>query len=133
MVERSRALADFIVHDELVAAPPTSLNVQIGGDQADAASTVPLDDLKEIKHALGGTVNDVVLAACAGGLRRLLRAAASRCRRRASGRRCRSACGEASELLALGNRVTSLFVDLPVSARDPAARATGRRWPRPRR
>ena len=92
MFERSRALADFIVHDELVAAPPSSLNVDVGATRRLAAHTVPLAELKEVKRLLGGTVNDVVLAACAGGLRRPFRAAASRCRRPASARRSRSAC-----------------------------------------
>ncbi len=31
---------------------------------------MPLADLKQVKRELGGTVNDVVLAATAGGLRR---------------------------------------------------------------
>ena len=33
---------------------------------------VPLDDVKTVKRALDVTINDVVLAACAGGLRRYL-------------------------------------------------------------
>ena len=40
-----------------------------------AVAWVPLDELKEIKRSMGGTVNDVVLAVAAGGLRRLLTAA----------------------------------------------------------
>lgn len=33
---------------------------------------IPLDDMKVIRRAFGGTVNDVVLCGVAGGLRRLL-------------------------------------------------------------
>src|SRR5699024_2225001 len=71
-VSRARALADLIVRDELVAAPATSLNVPIGTARGDEVVRVPLDDLKAIKKSLGGTVNDVVLAAASGGLNRML-------------------------------------------------------------
>ncbi len=33
---------------------------------------MPLEDLREIRTAFGGTVNDVILAVVAGGLRELL-------------------------------------------------------------
>ncbi len=122
MVERSRALVDFIVHDELVAAPPSSLNLDIGATRRMRSLTVPLADLKEVKRSLGGTVNDVVLAACAGGLRRLLRSRGEPLP--AAGLRAQVPVSvrEAGDLLALGNRVSSLFVDLPVSARTPLSR-----------
>ena len=58
--------------DEVVAAPPSSINVPIGTGRRLAVISTPLARLKEIKRALGGTVNDVVLAATAGGLRALL-------------------------------------------------------------
>lgn len=37
-----------------------------------AFARVPLEDVKAIKQTLGTTVNDVILATCAGGLRRYL-------------------------------------------------------------
>ncbi|MET0973926.1 MAG: wax ester/triacylglycerol synthase domain-containing protein, partial [Thermoleophilaceae bacterium] len=70
-LRRSRALAEVLIHDELIAAPATSLNEPIGAARTLAVIEVPLDELKEIKRSLGGTVNDVVLAVTAGGLRRL--------------------------------------------------------------
>lgn len=83
--------------------------------------SVPLGDLKAIRRELGGSVNDVMLAACAAGLRRLLLERGEE----------PPACGlramvpmnirEASEHLALGNRISSLFVDLPVA--EPVAHA----------
>jgi diacylglycerol O-acyltransferase len=51
------------------AAPRTMLNVPIGGARRVAAQSWSLDRLKSIKHAAGVTVNDVVLAMCAGALR----------------------------------------------------------------
>ena len=121
-VRHSRALIEVLVRDELIAAPATSLNEPIGAARALAVIEVSLEDLKVVKRSLGGTVNDVVLAATAGGLRRLfehrgdpLPAAGVRAMVPVNIR-------SAAERLALGNRITSLFVHLPVAERDPRRR-----------
>jgi diacylglycerol O-acyltransferase len=54
------------------AAPKTMLNVPIGGARRVAAQSWSLDRFKSIKRAAGVTVNDVVLAMCAGALRQYL-------------------------------------------------------------
>jgi diacylglycerol O-acyltransferase len=54
------------------AAPRTMLNVPIGGARRVAAQSWSLDRFKSIKRAAGVTVNDVVLAMCAGALREYL-------------------------------------------------------------
>jgi diacylglycerol O-acyltransferase len=54
------------------AAPRTILNVPIGGARRFAAQSWSLDRIKSIKRAAGVTVNDVVLAMCAGALRHYL-------------------------------------------------------------
>jgi WS/DGAT/MGAT family acyltransferase len=118
-LQRSAALADLIVRDELVAAPHTSLNVPMGKHRRLATVGVPLEDLKAIKRALGGTVNDAVLAAVTTGIRALLLSRGEsppgaglramvpvNVRRAADGR-------------SLGNRISSLFVTLPVDEPDP--------------
>ena len=51
------------------AAPATPFNTPITAQRSVALGSVPLSTVKAIKTALGATVNDVVLAACAGGLR----------------------------------------------------------------
>jgi WS/DGAT/MGAT family acyltransferase len=51
------------------AAPRTMLNVRIGGARRAAAQSWSLDRIKSVKRAAGVTVNDVVLAMCAGALR----------------------------------------------------------------
>ncbi len=51
------------------SAPRTMLNVRIGGARRCAAQSWSLDRIKNIKQAAGVTVNDVVLAICAGALR----------------------------------------------------------------
>jgi WS/DGAT/MGAT family acyltransferase len=122
MLARSRALADFMVKDELVSAPETSINGDIGATRRMAAVTVPLADLKEVKRELGGTVNDVVLTACAGGLRRLFRARGEPLPAEGVRAQVPVSVREASELMALGNRVSSLFVHLPVAGNTTLSR-----------
>jgi diacylglycerol O-acyltransferase / wax synthase len=55
-------------------APKTMFNVKIGGARRVAAQSWPLERVKKVKQASGGgvTVNDVVLAMCAGALRSYL-------------------------------------------------------------
>ena len=53
-------------------APPTSLNHPVGTGRRLAIIRSRLDPTKQIAHAHQGTVNDVALAAVAGGLRELL-------------------------------------------------------------
>ncbi len=116
--DRARALAGVLVADEVVGAPATSLNRPIGAARSLAVVEVSLDDLKRIKASLGGTVNDVALAAMAGSLRRLLehRGEAPP----AAGLRAMVPVNirTAAEQLSLGNKITSLFVHLPVAEPD---------------
>ena len=70
---RAAAVADLLVHEELIAAPDCSLNGPLSATRGYRA--VPLRARRpegRSRHALGGTINDVVLAISAGGLRRLL-------------------------------------------------------------
>jgi WS/DGAT/MGAT family acyltransferase len=53
-------------------APRTMLNVPVGGARRVAAQSWPLDRINEVKKAAGVSVNDVVLAMCAGALRSYL-------------------------------------------------------------
>jgi diacylglycerol O-acyltransferase / wax synthase len=105
----------ILVREELRPAPHTSLNMPIGTRRRFAVVCVPLADLKETKRALGGTVNDVVLAVTASGLRALLVSRGEALP--AGGLRAMVPMNlrAASEHLALGNRVSSLFVELPVA------------------
>jgi len=54
-------------------APETSVNRRIGSDRRLAVIRTNLDLTKEIGHAHGATVNDVLMTAAAGGYRALLR------------------------------------------------------------
>jgi diacylglycerol O-acyltransferase len=117
-----RAALEMILREELRAAADTSVNVPIGTLRRFSVVRVPLADLKAIKRALGGTINDVALTATASGLRALLQS-----RREAlpePGLRAMVPMNvrAAGEHLALGNRVSSLFVELPVADADPVRR-----------
>lgn len=72
---RVRDLVDGVgdrVASRLSPAPASPLNVPIGTHRTLAYARVPVADLKRVKDRFGGTVNDVVLAAVAGGIRRWL-------------------------------------------------------------
>jgi len=53
-------------------APRTMLNVKIGGARRCAAQSWPVERVIAVKRAAGVTLNDVVLAMCAGALRAYL-------------------------------------------------------------
>jgi diacylglycerol O-acyltransferase / wax synthase len=114
------AMAEMLVRDELIAAPHTSLNEAIGSTRQMAAVDVPLDEVKAIKRRLGGTVNDVILTAVAGGVRSLYAG------REEEVDHVRAMVPvnlrAVSESLSLGNKVSSLFVDLAVAEPDPLLR-----------
>lgn len=54
------------------AAPPTPFNGSITAHRRLALRSASLTDIKAIKNATGATINDVVMAVCAGGLRAYL-------------------------------------------------------------
>jgi diacylglycerol O-acyltransferase len=61
---------------ELLAEEPatrTSLDRMVGPDRSLAVIRTSLDEVKDVAHAHGATVNDVLLALTAGGLRSVLR------------------------------------------------------------
>ena len=122
VLTQTRAVVEMLIRDELIAAPVTSLNQPIGGTRRYAVVRVPLAELEAIKRELGGTINDVVLALSTGGLRRLLQARGEKLP--ADGLRGQVPVNirSASERLSLGNRLTSLYVHLPVNESNPARR-----------
>ena len=124
-LQHIRAAAELIVREEVVAAPGSSLNRPTSATRDFAAVRFDVADIKDIKDRLGGTVNDVVLAICAGALRHLLLARGEE--PPAHGLRAQVPVNIRSPERehALGNELTSLFVELPVAEPDPAARYFG--------
>lgn len=121
-LKRSQAMVELLLRDEMIAAPRSSLNVPIGGHRRLAVTSIPLAELKQVGGELGGTVNDVVLAAAAGGLRDLLLGRGEE--PPSVGLRAMVPVNlrAASEHLALGNKITTLFIHLPVAESNPMRR-----------
>lgn len=106
---------------ELAHRPLPALSVPLGAQRRFATVTVPMRDLRAIEHELGGTINDTVLAIVAGALRRWLR---SRDRPMPRGR-VRAMVPVGAHHAApepTGNRISSLFIDLPVDVATAQAR-----------
>jgi WS/DGAT/MGAT family acyltransferase len=108
---------------ELRPGRDTKLDQHIGPAREVAWTSFPLERLKRIEHGAGEgtTVNDVVLAVVAGGLRRWLPQAGGI----ADDLRVQCpVCLHAREEEAgqLGNRDSFMNLDLPISEADPAAR-----------
>jgi diacylglycerol O-acyltransferase len=83
---------------------------------------VPLSEVKAIRRTLGGTVNDVVLAGVGGGLNRLLTSRGDE----VDDLRLRVlvpvSVRSDDQRGALGNKVSAMFVSLPVGPADPTER-----------
>jgi diacylglycerol O-acyltransferase len=103
-------------------APSSPLNTHIGPHRRFAWVESDLDRFKAIKGALGGTVNDVVLAVVTGALRdHMLRRG-----RDPSGVELKAMVPVSiradEERGALGNRVAAMYAPLPVGIIDPVER-----------
>jgi WS/DGAT/MGAT family acyltransferase len=103
-------------------APDIPLNVPIGTHRRIWWIQRSLDEFKGIKNALGGTVNDVVLAVVAGALGRWLEERGVR----REGLELRGlvpvSIRAEHEHETLGNRIAAMRAPLPVYVRDPVER-----------
>jgi diacylglycerol O-acyltransferase / wax synthase len=124
-IDRVREAAEGlgeVVWAGLNPAPDVPLNVEIGPHRRVCWVESKLDDFKEIKNALGGTVNDAVLAVVAGALGRWLRDRGVR----TEGVELRAlvpvSIRSDRERGELGNRIAAMRGPLPVYAGDPVER-----------
>ena len=103
-------------------APETPLNLPIGTHRRVLWIDAELAELKEIKNALGGTVNDVFLAIVSGALSNWLRGRGIR----TEGLELRGAVPVSvrteDEQGELGNKITIMVGRLPTYCRDPVER-----------
>jgi WS/DGAT/MGAT family acyltransferase len=102
------------------AAPNTPLNGAIGPHRVISLTEQSLDAVKTTKRVFGGTVNDVVLAAVAGALRRYLLGRGELADRALVGMVPISVHGQGEATG--GNQVSAMLVDLPVDEADPVQR-----------
>ncbi len=116
----ARALTEWM--GSSFAAPPSSLNRSIGPHRRFETVTVALDDLKRIKNAFGGTVNDVVLTVVSGGLRRLLRGRGERVDDLELRAMVPVSVRTDEQRGTLGNQVANVWAALPIYEPDPLER-----------
>jgi WS/DGAT/MGAT family acyltransferase len=83
---------------------------------------MPLDEVKALRRALGGTVNDVVLATVAGAVRRFMQLRAVDPASLAFRVAAPVSVRAEHEHGTFGNRVSQWIVDLPVGEAEPLAR-----------
>jgi WS/DGAT/MGAT family acyltransferase len=106
----------------LQGAPPSPLNVRIGPHRRFTWVRGDLRQYKAIKNALGGTVNDVVLAAVAGALGRYLRMHGEATDDTVLRAMVPISVRADVERGALGNRVAAMWAPLPIGMSDPVQR-----------
>jgi WS/DGAT/MGAT family acyltransferase len=104
----------------LAPAPESALNEPISSRRHVASAQRPFAELQEIKNRHAASVNDVLLAATAGGLRRhMQRRGETPTGLKAMVPVSVRAGGEAGEL---GNQISFVFVELPCDEADPVRR-----------
>jgi WS/DGAT/MGAT family acyltransferase len=104
------------------AASATPLNPIIGPHRRFDWARFDLDAVKAVKHRLGGTVNDLVLATVTGATRRFLEGRGVPVGRLDFRAMIPVSVRTASEHGTLGNRVANFIAQLPVDEPDPLAR-----------
>lgn len=122
-IDRSAAAMSSLRSGWLTTSAKTPLNPEIGANRRFNWTEMDLEEVKQIKNVLGGSVNDVVLAITAGAVRSFLldkrdydpTDAEFRAMNPVSTR-------SASQQGQMGNQVSMWLVDLPISEPDAAAR-----------
>ena len=103
-------------------ASGSSLSGQIGQQRRCTWSRASLDDVKTIKRELGGTVNDVFLAAISGGFRALLLARGEEPEPHQVRSLVPVSVRAPGEENVYENQVSAILTDLPVHIADPVER-----------
>ncbi len=111
-----------LVRLAMAPVPATPFNGHVSTLRRIEWITLSLNEVKAIKNRLGGTVNDVVLAAISSALRRYLEANDVNPDRTELRAMCPVSVRTEGEHLALGNRVSMMVAPLPVGIFDPLER-----------
>lgn len=101
------------------STPKTSFNAALTPHRTFAMTTLSLADVKAVRGAFGATVNDVVLAVCAGALRRYL---LDRGELPSKPLVAGVPVSTSTETRLGGNKVSNMFVTLRTDLDDPVAR-----------
>jgi diacylglycerol O-acyltransferase / wax synthase len=101
----------------------TPLNAEIGPNRRFDWTEIPLDEVKAVKQALGGSLNDVVLATVAGAIRHFLEVERDFPTTNIEFRvMAPVSVRKPDQRGQLGNQVAMWLVNLPVGEPDPAKR-----------
>jgi diacylglycerol O-acyltransferase / wax synthase len=100
----------------------TSLNGPIGPHRRWTWARGTVADAKEVKSALGGTLNDVVLTAVSGGFRALLLSRGEDVENRVVRSLVPVSVRPPGAVSSYDNRVSAMFASLPVGVADPVER-----------
>jgi diacylglycerol O-acyltransferase / wax synthase len=111
----------------LQPAPRLPFNGPLSAERQFAWVELPFAEVRSIRSALGGTVNDVVLAVISGGLGRYLRAHGHRTEGVEARAMCPVSMRRPEERGALGNLVSMMFAPLHVGILDPRERLAAER------
>ena len=107
-------------HTLLPPAPSSPLNEPGTAQRHHVRVTRSLDDVRAVRRRFGVTPNDVMLAACAGALRRFAE------RRGEAPQRLKAMVPadvrSSTDAEASGNRISFVFIELPCDEPDPVAR-----------
>lgn len=107
---------------------PTSLLGPIGTPRRYTWARAEVADVRVVRRAFGGTVNDVVLTAVTGGLRALLESRGEPPRPHAVRSLVPVSVRTADARGRLDNRVSCMLADLPVEVADPVERLRETRY-----
>jgi WS/DGAT/MGAT family acyltransferase len=103
------------------SAPRTSLQTAVSAHRRIAFAEASLERVKTVKNTFGGTVNDVILAVCAGALRSLLAERGEHPERSLVAAVPVSVRSE-DQRGTMGNQVSAMLVSLASSVEDPVGR-----------
>jgi len=118
----ARGLANF--RPLLIPTPASSLNGPIGPHRRWDWARARLAEVKQIRQAHGGTVNDVVLAAITSGFRELLISRGESVQGRVVRTLVPVSVRAEEERGTFNNKVSAMFAELPVELEDPRERLT---------
>ncbi len=101
--------------------PKTSFNSSLSTHRRVAITEVPLSEVKKVREIGGGSVNDVVLAGCAGGLREYLRSRGE-LPSESLVALVPISVRRPSEKAEMGNRIAAMLIELGSDIDDPLER-----------
>ena len=131
LIDRPRELAELALETVrgtaalrglLRPTPRSSLNGPIGPHRRWDWGHVQLSDIKTVRGALGGTINDVVLAVISRGFRDLLISRDEDPAQRVVRTLVPVSVRRPGEKGTYNNRVSAMFAELPVGVEDPVER-----------